>query len=48
MLKSKYPNYYLIQDIGSGMNLNKRGILKRINLVIEGKITKKWYVVKID
>jgi len=24
----KYPNYTLIKDIGSGLNLNKRGIKK--------------------
>jgi len=37
-LKTKYPSYDLIEDIGSGINLTKRGILKIINLVIEGKI----------
>lgn len=40
ILKSKYPNYYLIQDIGSGMNLNKPGIKKIIHLAIEGRINK--------
>ena len=39
-LKLKYPNYILIEDIGSGMNLNKRGILKIIDWAIEGKINK--------
>ena len=37
-LKTKYPSYDLIEDIGSGINLTKRGILKIINLAIEGKI----------
>lgn len=40
ILKSKYPNYYLIQDIGSGINLNKPGIKKIIHLAIEGRINK--------
>lgn len=34
----KYPNYTLIKDIGSGLNLNKRGIKKIIDLGIQGKI----------
>jgi predicted site-specific integrase-resolvase len=33
-----YPTYKIIEDIGSGLNLNKRGIKKIINLAIEGKI----------
>ena len=33
-----YPKHILIEDIGSGLNLNKRGIKKIINLAIEGKI----------
>ncbi len=37
MLK-RYPNHLLIEDIGSGMNLNKRGIRKIIKLAIEGKV----------
>ena len=37
MLK-KYPRYEIIEDIGSGLNLNKRGIKKIIKLGIEGKI----------
>lgn len=39
-LISKYPNYELIEDIGSGMNLNKRGIQKIIDYAIEGKLNK--------
>jgi predicted site-specific integrase-resolvase len=35
---NKYPNHVLIEDIGSGLNLNKRGIKKIIKLAIEGKI----------
>jgi predicted site-specific integrase-resolvase len=38
ILKEKYPNYKLIEDIGSGINLTKRGLLKIIDLAIEGKI----------
>ena len=37
-LKKKYPNHHLIQDIGSGVNLNRRGLRKIINLAIEGKV----------
>lgn len=33
-----YPNHKIIEDIGSGLNLNKRGIKKIIHLAIEGKI----------
>ena len=35
---SKYPNHVLIEDIGSGLNLNKRGIKKIIKLAISGKV----------
>jgi predicted site-specific integrase-resolvase len=34
----KYPNHKVIEDIGSGLNLNKRGIKKIITLAIDGKI----------
>ena len=37
-MKKRYPNHDLIEDIGSGMNLNKRGIRKIIKLAIENKI----------
>ena len=30
LMKTKYPNYIIIEDIGSGLNLNKRGINKII------------------
>jgi len=36
----KFPNYKLIEDIGSGLNLNKRGIRKIIDYAIEGRINK--------
>jgi predicted site-specific integrase-resolvase len=38
MIKSKYPNHIIIEEIGSGLNLNKKGIKKIINLGIQGKI----------
>lgn len=38
LLIEKYPNHTLIEDIGSGMNLNKRGIRKIIDYAIAGKI----------
>jgi putative resolvase len=34
----KYPTYKIIEEIGSGLNLNKRGIKKIIHLAIAGKI----------
>ena len=37
-LKKKYPKHDLIEDIGSGINLTKKGLLKIIELGIEGKI----------
>jgi predicted site-specific integrase-resolvase len=40
LMKSKYKDYEMIEDIGSGLNLNKRGIRKIIELAIEGKINK--------
>lgn len=38
LLKSKYPDYILIEDIGSGINLTKRGLLKILDLGIKGKV----------
>ena len=37
-LKKYYPNYNLITDIGSGMNLNRKGLRKIIDMAIMGKI----------
>jgi len=38
VLTELYPNYNLIEDIGSGINLTKRGLLKIIELAIDGKL----------
>lgn len=38
VLKEKYPAHYLIEDIGSGINLTKRGLMKIIEFAIDGKI----------
>lgn len=38
LLQQKYPKYELIKDIGSGMNLNRKGLLKIIDLAIDGKL----------
>ena len=38
LMVHKFPNHIIIEDIGSGENLNKRGIRKIIHLAIEGKI----------
>jgi predicted site-specific integrase-resolvase len=37
-MKQKFPDYTIITDIGSGLNLNKRGIRKIIDLAISGKV----------
>jgi len=37
-IMEKYPNHKMIVDIGSGINLTKRGISKIIKLAIAGKI----------
>jgi predicted site-specific integrase-resolvase len=39
LMTEKYPNHIIIEDIGSGLNLNKRGIKKIIHLAISGKIS---------
>ena len=38
IMTDKYPNNIIIEDIGSGLNLNKRGIKKIIHLAIAGKV----------
>lgn len=38
LMMEKFPNNILIKDIGSGINLTRRGLLKIIDLAIEGKI----------
>jgi putative resolvase len=38
VIQSKYPKHLLIKDIGSGINLNRRGLMKIIHLAIAGKI----------
>jgi len=38
ILKKYYPEYTLIKDIGSGVNLNRRGLRKIIDMAIEGKV----------
>ena len=37
-MKKKYPKHLLIEDIGSGINLNRRGLNKIIKLAIAGKV----------
>ena len=38
MVKANYPNNIIIRDIGSGVNMNRKGFRKIIDLAIEGKI----------
>ena len=40
LMKELYNDYEIIEDIGSGLNLNKKGIRKIIDLAIKGKINK--------
>ena len=37
-LQTNYPNYELIKDIGSGVNLNRKGLRKIIDYAIRGEI----------
>ncbi len=37
-LKNLYPEYEVIQDIGSGINFNRKGLQKLINYAIEGTL----------
>lgn len=39
-MKNKYKNYMIIEDIGSGINFNRKGLRNIIKLAIEGKINK--------
>jgi hypothetical protein len=38
VLKNKYPKYKLITDIGSGMNMNRKGLRRIIDYAIQGLI----------
>ena len=37
-MQLKYPKYEIIEDIGSGINFNRKGLRKIIKLGIQGKI----------
>ena len=37
-MKKKYPEYEIVEDIGSGINFNRRGLRKIIEMAIEEKI----------
>lgn len=39
-MKKKYPDYEIIEDIGSGINFNRKGLRRVIKLAIDGKINK--------
>lgn len=40
IMKEIYKDYIIIEDIGSGLNLNKKGLRKIIDLAIKGKINR--------
>ena len=46
VLQERYPNYTLIEDIGSGINLNRRGLMRIIHLAIEGRVNEVVVVYK--
>ena len=37
-MKEKYPGYEIISDIGSSLNLNRKGLVKILDMGIEGEI----------
>lgn len=37
-MKEKYPSYEIISDIGNEINFKRKGLLKLIKNVIDGKI----------
>lgn len=37
-MREQYPKHYIIENIGSGLNLNKRGIIKIIHMAIVRKV----------
>ena len=39
-MKKLFPDFNIIEDIGSGINFNRKGISKIIDLSISGKINK--------
>src|SRR5205085_4686757 len=39
-MEKKYPNYRIIKDIGSGLNMNRAGLKEILDLAINGKINK--------
>ena len=39
-MRKKYKKYEIIEDIGSGINFNRRGLRKIIDFAISGKINK--------
>ena len=39
-MKKLYPDYNIIEDVGSGINFNRKGVRKIIDLAISGKINK--------
>lgn len=39
-MEKRYPKYTIVDDIGSGINFNRRGLRRIIKLAISGKINK--------
>ena len=38
MMEKKYPKHMIIKDIGSGLNMKRKGLKKILEMAIEGKI----------
>jgi putative resolvase len=39
LMKKKYPNHTIIKDVGSGLNMERKGLKKIIEMAIEGQIS---------
>ena len=37
-MMKKFPNHMIIEDIGSGINMNRKGLNKILDMAIEGKV----------
>jgi predicted site-specific integrase-resolvase len=47
-MTEKYHDYKLIEDIGSGINFNRRGLIKIINYAIKDRVNKWLWLTKTD
>lgn len=38
LMENEFPGYTVIKDVGSGLNFNRKGLMKIFNLALKGKI----------